>query len=330
LSVDKAIAQIKTTIDGFKYMFPGKTISIGETGWPSRGRWRDDAAPSRVNEAVYLRKFVTLADQEHVDYNLIEAFDQVWKYQDEGVAGANWGIWNANRIQKFPLNGGVVEHPSWPWYAVLGALCGSLLYASVGFRNPRLAVPAFALGNAYAIACNGTLPLLYDHWQLIDAIINLSLQAIFAYLVLQRADTILAGKMLPPRISAADTMAALRRGRIMFNYDSLSFLFLISATIFEFMLIFDGRYRDAPMPVFIIPVLAAAFRFWLKDKPKNLAWEDIVLANTLALAAIVNAVMEGANNLDFITWNAAAILMAAPIIMATEGKRGVRKVSRRT
>ncbi len=329
LSVDKAITQIKTTIDGFKYMFPGKTISIGETGWPSRGRWRANAAPSRVNEAVYLRQFITLADQEHVDYNLIEAFDQVWKYQEEGVAGANWGIWNTNRIQKFPLNGGVVEHPSWPWYAVLGALCGSLLYASVGFRNPRLAVPAFALGNAYAIACNGTLPMLYDHWQLIDAIINLSLQAIFAYLVLQRADTILAGKTLPPRISAADTMAALRRGRILFNYDSLSFIFLISATIFEFMLIFDGRYRDAPMPVFIIPVVAAAFRFWLKDKPKNLAWEDIVVANTLALAAIVDAAMEGANNLDFITWNAAAILMAAPIIMATEGKRAGRKVPKR-
>ncbi|MDE8342483.1 MAG: glycoside hydrolase, partial [Acidocella sp.] len=79
LNVDKAIAQLKTTIDGFKYMYPGKTISIGETGWPSRGRWRADAAPSRVNEAVYLRKFVTLADQEHVDYNLIEAFDQDWK-----------------------------------------------------------------------------------------------------------------------------------------------------------------------------------------------------------------------------------------------------------
>ncbi|MDR3520636.1 MAG: glycoside hydrolase [Acidocella sp.] len=329
LDVDKAIAQLKTTIDGFKYMYPGKIISIGETGWPSRGRWRADAAPSRVNEAVYLRKFVTLADQEHVDYNLIEAFDQDWKYENEGVAGANWGIWNAHREPKFPLNGGVVEHPSWPWYAVLGAICGSLLFASVRFRSSRLAVPSFALGNAYAIACAGTLPMLYDYWQVVDAIVNLSLQAVFAVMIIRRADAILAGEMLPPRVSAGATLAALRRGRLLFNYDSFSFLFLISAMIFQMMLVFDGRYREAPMAVFIIPVLGALFRFWTKDRPKNLTWEDILSANTLALAAIVSAVMEGANNLDFITWNMAALLMAAPIILATEGKRGVRKVKRR-
>src|ERR1700722_3384928 len=127
LNVDAAIANIKSTTDEFKTLFPGKTISIGETGWPSRGRWRKDAAPSRVNEAVFLREFVTLANQENVDYNLIEAFDQPWKYEDEGVTGANWGIWNAHRVQKFPLNGPVTEHPDWPWYAALGALSGCLL-----------------------------------------------------------------------------------------------------------------------------------------------------------------------------------------------------------
>src|SRR5271156_705622 len=115
LNVDASIANIRATTEKFKAMFPGKVLSIGETGWPSRGRWREDAAPSRVNEAVFLRKFVTLAQQEGVDYNLIEAFDQNWKYEDEGVAGANWGIWNAHRELKFPLNGPVTERPDWPW-----------------------------------------------------------------------------------------------------------------------------------------------------------------------------------------------------------------------
>jgi exo-beta-1,3-glucanase (GH17 family) len=333
LNVDAAIANIKTTTDQFKTLFPGKIISIGETGWPSRGRWRKDVAPSRVNEAVFLREFVTLATQEHVDYNLIEAFDQPWKYQDEGVAGANWGIWNAHRVQKFPLNGGVVEHPDWPWYAALGAIFGSLLFASTGFRNIRLAVPSFMVGNAFAIACAGTLPMLYFSWSYFttnwldfDAIVNLPLQAIFAVFIVRRADTLLAGKPVPPYVSAATTLSALRRGRLLFNYDSLWFIFLISAAIFQIMLVFDGRYRDAPMPVFIIPTVAAVFRFWTKDKPHNLGWEDILAGNVLAVGALASAIIEGPNNLDFITWNVAALVLAAPILIAQDGKKaGVKR-----
>jgi exo-beta-1,3-glucanase (GH17 family) len=325
LGVDDAIADIKTTTDEFKKLFPGKVISIGETGWPSRGRWRGDAAPSRVNEAVFLREFVTLARQEGVDYNLIEAFDQPWKYADEGVAGANWGIWNAQRVQKFPLNGGVTEHPDWPWYAVLGAVCGSLLFAATGFRNIRMAVPAFALGNGYAIACAGTLPMLYDHWLVLDAVVNLSLQAVFAVLAVRRADALLAGEALAPFTTAAATLAALRRGRLLVTYDSLWFLFLGSAAVFQMELVFDGRYRDAPMPVFIIPVFAAVLRFWTKDRPAHLGWEDILAANVLAIGAIASAVMEGSANLDFITWSLAAILFAAPVLMAQEGATKKRR-----
>ena len=325
LNVNAAIANIKTTTDEFKKMFPGKVISIGETGWPSRGRWRGDAAPSRVNEAVFLREFVTLADQEGVDYNLIEAFDQNWKYADEGVAGANWGIWNAHRVQKFPLNGPVTEHPDWPWYAALGALAGSLLFWSVGFRNIRLAVPSFALGNGYAIACMGTLPMLYDNWLRLDAVVNLSLQAVFAVMVIRRADAVLSGAPLPVVTTGAMTLAALRRGRLLMNYDSLWFIFLASAAIFQAMLVFDGRYRDAPMAVFIIPVIASVFRFWTKDKPKMMGWEEIVAGNALAILSIASAVMEGGANLDFVKWNVAALVLAAPVLMAQEGKRGVRK-----
>ncbi len=213
LSVDDALAEIGSTTARFKAMFPGKQISIGETGWPSRGRWRGPAAPSRVNEAVFLRRFVALADQEGVDYNIIEAFDQNWKYEDEGVAGANWGIWNAGRVQKFPLNGPVVEHPSWPWYAGLGALAGCLLFASAGFRNMRLAVPAFALGNGFAVACMGTLPMLYDNWLRLDAIVNLPLQALLAFAAIRRADAFLAGR--PPAVtrSGAQMLVGLRRLR---------------------------------------------------------------------------------------------------------------------
>ncbi len=316
LNVNRAIAEIKSTTEAFKLMFPGKTISIGETGWPSRGRWRGNAAPSRVNEAVFLRKFTTLADAEHVDYNLIESFDQPWKYEDEGVAGANWGIWNAHRVPKFPLNGPVTERPDWPWYAALGALGGWLLFAAVGFRNTRLLVASFALGNGFAIACMGTLPMLYDGWLRLDAAVNLLLQAAFAFLVIRRADVVLRGKKLPPVVTGTQTLAALRRGRLPMNYDSLWFVFLASAAIFEAMLVFDGRYRDAPMAVFIVPVIAAVLRFITRDRPKQLGWEEILAAYALALLALAGMFIEGQTNLDFMTWNFAAWIMAAPVVIA--------------
>ena len=299
----------------FKKMFPGKQISIGETGWPSRGRWRGPAAPSRVNEAVFLRRFVTLADKEGVDYNLIEAFDQNWKYEDEGVAGANWGIWNANRVQKFPLNGPVVEHPSWPWYAGLGALAGCLLFAATGFRNMRLAVPAFALGNGFALACMGTLPMLYDNWLRLDALVNLPLQALLAFAAISRAAAFLAGRSPARTRTGAEVLARLRRGCFGFDYGSLWFLFLASAAVFQALLVFDGRYRDAPMAVFIVPVMASVLRLWTLDHP-NLGWEEIFSAIALASLALVDFIIEGPENLDFITWNVAALVLAAPVLLA--------------
>ncbi|MGE4481296.1 glycosyl hydrolase family 17 protein [Acidocella sp.] len=314
LSVDGALAEIGATTETFKKMFPGKQISIGETGWPSRGRWRGPAAPSRVNEAVFLRRFVALADKEGVDYNLIEAFDQNWKYEDEGVAGANWGIWNANRVQKFPLNGPVVEHPAWPWYAGLGALGGCLLFASVGFRNMRLAVPAFALGSGFALACMGTLPLLYDRWLRLDALVNLPLQAVLAFAAIRRADAFLAARPPAATRNGAEILARLRRGRFWFDYGSLWFLFLVSAAVFEALLVFDGRYRDAPMSVFIVAVMASVLRLWTRDRPA-LGWEEVLSGTALAALALADLVIEGPQNLEFIMWNIAALVLAAPVLL---------------
>jgi exo-beta-1,3-glucanase (GH17 family) len=328
LSVDDALSKIQSTTDQFKKLFPGKQISIGETGWPSRGRWRGPAAPSRVNEAVFLRRFVTLAGQEGVDYNLIEAFDQNWKYEDEGVAGANWGIWDAHRAPKFPLNGAVTERPDWPWYAALGALAGCLLFWSVGFRNLRLALPAFALGNGFAIACMGTLPMLYDNWLRLDALVNLPLQALFAFLVIRRADAVLAGKTLPPVTTGAAVLASLRRFRLPLNYDSLWFGFMLSAAVLQVMMVFDGRYHDAPMPVYIVPVLAAVLRLWSKDKPQSMGWEELLAGFTLAAFALYSLFIEGPQNLEFIIWNCAALAFSAPVVLAAESKTQRRKRKR--
>jgi exo-beta-1,3-glucanase (GH17 family) len=300
--VDAALAGIRATVASLRERFPGKIISVGAAGWPSRGRWRGGAAPSRVNEAVFWRDFVTFAHQDKVDYNLVEAFDRNGAYRNEGVAGASWGLWTAQRALKFPLEGAVVEHPDWRWYAALGALMGSLLFGSVGFRNPRLAVPAFMLGNGFAIACIGTLPVLYDDGARLAASVNLPLQAVFAFMVIRRADAMLSGA--PPMPTAPR----------LFSYESLWFVFLAGAALSQALLVFDGRYRDAPLPAFIIPAIAALLRLWTRDRPAP-GWAETGAASALALLAIAGLGIEGTKNLDFVTWNLAALLLAAPVLM---------------
>ena len=61
LGVARTMAHVRDVFQRMQAMFPGRQIAIGEIGWPSRGRWREDAAPSRVNQAVFIREFITLS-----------------------------------------------------------------------------------------------------------------------------------------------------------------------------------------------------------------------------------------------------------------------------
>lgn len=317
VNVNAAIARIARTIAKTKKLFPGKRISVGETGWPSRGRWRGDAAPSRVNEAIFLRKFVTLADQDHIDYNLIEAFDQSWKYHDEGIAGANWGIWNAERQPKFPLSGPVVEMPHWPIDAGLAIGLALLLALSAAARDTRSLIAAFALANAITYAGASTWHVLYDNSLLLCAAINLPAQILLAWLFLRR------GTGRAGAIPAARTINLLRAslfGHATLRawwadlFDHLWFLFLITATIMQMMLVFDPRYRDAPFAVFAVPVVIAAIRLISSDDPALRDWRDALPSAALALGAVASAIIAGWLNTEFIIWSGCALLLAAPAL----------------
>ncbi len=69
--------------------FAPKDILIGETGWPSEGRQRETAVPSRINAAKFMRGFAALAEQHGWRYNLIEAFDQPW---NAATTKARWAV----------------------------------------------------------------------------------------------------------------------------------------------------------------------------------------------------------------------------------------------
>ncbi|MEH2569672.1 glycoside hydrolase family 17 protein [Bradyrhizobium sp. AZCC 2289] len=96
--------------------FPGKEILIGETGWPSAGRMREGALPSRTNQARIVSDILDLAKREGFRVNLIEAYDQPWKRQLEGTVGGYWGLFDAaKRVVKYPPGQVISNYPLWKW-----------------------------------------------------------------------------------------------------------------------------------------------------------------------------------------------------------------------
>src|SRR5450756_462426 len=94
--------------------FPGKEILIGETGWPSEGRMREGALPSRTNQARVVSEILGLAKQENFRVNLIEAYDQPWKRQLEGTVGGYWGLFDSvQRVVKYPPGEAISNFPFW-------------------------------------------------------------------------------------------------------------------------------------------------------------------------------------------------------------------------
>jgi exo-beta-1,3-glucanase (GH17 family) len=287
LGVDRAVARELSYYHQIQALFPGKPVIVGETGWPSLGRWRNDAAPGRVNEARYLHEFTEAAAGQGIEYNLIEGFDQEWKAAQEGTVGAAWGIWTSDRQPKFPQGLPVRDDPDWPWHAAASILLGALLLAVRRIRpSPGDIVLAMALGTALTWAWAETLPVAYDMDRRMAAVVNLAGQAA------------LAGVLLADR-------------RFAWVRASLEAVFLIVALYLQILLLIDPRYRDFPTPAFAVPLVAAAWR--LRDAAGE--WLEALAAAGLAGTAIAGAAQEGLANRQSLAWCAATMLLAAPPLL---------------
>ncbi|MEW9623950.1 glycosyltransferase family 2 protein [Rhodanobacter geophilus] len=121
-----AIGAALGSYENLQRLFPNKHIVIGEIGWPSNGDRHEYAYPSVSDEAIFLRQWFNVAKQLHLDYYVMEAFDQPWKEQLSGRTEAYWGMFNADRQPKFPFTGPVTEDTIWPWKALAASLLALL------------------------------------------------------------------------------------------------------------------------------------------------------------------------------------------------------------
>ncbi len=335
IGIDRAVAHVDDAYREMRRLFPGKQIAIGETGWPSRGRQRADARPGRVNEARFLRAFLTLSRAEHFDYNFIEAFDETWKYESEGIVGANWGVFNAARGAKIPVFGPISEDPAWPAHAAL-CIAAGLALTWIGFagtssptarRRDVLCVGGMLLGAAWGLGVTVALATLYDVHLEIAAAVNIVGQAALAVLAMLRLSGWLAAC---PSRSARETSEAVRalltRGRLpplAGAFEDLCFLFVWTAAVMEMLLVFDPRYREFPLSTFAVPIVVALGRLGWRDGVRAPAGRlELLVGGALLVGAMASAVQEGPLNGQAIAWNACAVLLSIVPLGASVMARG--------
>ncbi|MGZ5051800.1 MAG: glycoside hydrolase family 17 protein [Methylobacter sp.] len=267
--IERIVKQVQKEADAIA---PGKPILIGESGWPGEGRQRGWSVPSVVNEAKFIRALITVANKNGFDYNIVEAFNQSWKSELEGVVGANWGLYSVDRKEVFPLTGLVYENPDWMNHTITSAVIFLIvvLFAWKPLRAlpwPRLAffllftqLLAFLLTNMSEHLWYTS----YSNWQRFQTLLLVGLNATLAVLILQRSYGLLANRTANPKLGA-------------WIY-TLHMVFAAYAIYKTFGLAVDGRYISFPIQAVYVPVvgiLGLMLTRYLIERPQSFAPMEI-------------------------------------------------------
>ncbi len=286
--------------------FPGKEILIGETGWPSTGRMRDGALPSRINQARFISELLDRARREDFRVNMFEAYDEPWKRQWEGTVGGHWGLLDGdNRKLKYPTGGTISNYPFWKLQLACGlALCISVFGSALLALRRRRATPELASWAAVATSATvGGILLgvtaektLYESYGLGWLARGLLLiLAITAPLLCSNA--YIYGRTLPTFLELIGPRQSRTR-----SPSSMILGFTLMATTMTALesalgLVFDPRWRDFPFAGLTMAVVP----FWTltllnRQKPGKRAIAEAVFASLFAIAALYILFNEGSQN----------------------------------
>jgi exo-beta-1,3-glucanase (GH17 family) len=308
--VESAIAHVRDIHALMQKEFPGRTLLIGETGWPSEGRQRQGASPSVVNQARFIREFLAFTSEAQVPYNVIEAFDQPWKRRQEGAVGGYWGLYTNEREAKFSLVDPVVEEPRWIWALGLGVLL------SVGFLAATLAsgvklraltativaVGGYVTGCVLASEAKTAWAASRNQTEFAIAIAWSVLALVTAWWFVRNV-----------AVSGDKSREPLRGWRI------LRFIWLFSATVVALLLVMDSRYRDFPIALFLTPVGAMVLALLATRERLGVGLEERIMAGWLLAAAGVIAVLEGFQNGSALAWCALLAVFSLSVLLPRRG-----------
>lgn len=317
--INDAMAHVKKIRSEIAGKIPGKDILIGETGWPSEGRMREDALPSRENQARFMRGFIQLAESEHWRYNLIEAFDQPWKRANEGAVGGFWGLYDKNRSDKGVFSGPVTNYADWELLMLQSIFIAALTLVIVRRHPPesygRWAILSFvAAAGAILISLQGHQFTIISRnsWEYIWAIVILLL-ATCSYLTC--IHSIASTKTVSPEpfTSALNWLAKPRHmNQIIFNA-LLRAAILFCALVAVTGLIFDARYRSFNNFAFAIPAFTYLWMYKEAETNSTNSGVEKFSALFLAVGGLFILVNETPLNLQADIWVLISWVLAYPL-----------------
>lgn len=301
--------------------FPAKEILIGETGWPSAGRMREGALPSRTNQARVVSEILDLAKREKFRVNLIEAYDQPWKRTLEGTVGGYWGLIDASqRAVKYPPGEPISNYPFWKLQMACGMALSFFVFLAGWLTlrrrpwQPRLAAwvavgtSATVSGMLLGIAADKMFYESYGvgGWLQWGALLAAGIAA-----PMLCANAAMSGRPLPTFLD----LLGPREGRTRSVLTALLGFVLIVTTLIAAQtalgFTFDPRYRDFPFASLTMAVVPFAV-LMLINRPKEgvRPIAESAFAGLLAAAAIFTGFNEGGQNWQAM-WTCAIYLLFA-------------------
>jgi len=309
--------------------FPGKEILIGETGWPSQGRMRAGALPSRTNQARVVSEILDLAKRENFRVNLIEAYDQPWKRQLEGTVGGYWGLFDSvQRALKYPPGEAISNFPFWKLQMGSGMALSVMVFGAAWLSlrrrpwTPRLAswvavgISATTAGILLGVAFDKMIYESYGvgGWLGWGALLTAAIAS-----PLLCANALMAGRSVPTFLELLGPRDG-RTGSVLTAILGAALLVttLIAAeTALGF--VFDPRYLDFPFAALTMAVVPLSTLMLLNrptegDRPIA----ETVFAGLLAGAAVYTVFHEGADNWQS-WWTCAVYFLLAVTLWRARG-----------
>ena len=319
-----AAAHVEQIRRRMEVAFPGKEILIGETGWPSAGRMRDAALPSRTNQARVVSEILDLAKRQNFRVNLIEAYDQPWKRQLEGTMGGYWGLFDSvHRALKYPPGVAISNYPYWKLHMAAGMVLAVLVFAVAWLTLRRKPwTPRFTSWLAVGLSATSAGALLgvaydkmyYESYGIGGWLFWGFLLAAGIASPLLGSYALMSGKPLPTFIELLGPSDY--RGKS-WTAVILGFVLMVTAVIGAATAVgfaFDPRYKDFPFAALTMAVVPFSM-LSLLNRPKEgvRPIAEATFAGLLVLTAIYVGFNEGPDNWQSLWSCAIYVLLAATL-----------------
>ncbi|MDP1868680.1 MAG: beta-(1-6) glucans synthase [Bradyrhizobium sp.] len=326
-----AAAHVESIYKRMAVAFPAKEILIGETGWPSAGRMREGALPSRANQAKVVSEILALAKRENFRVNLIEAYDQPWKRQLEGTVGGYWGLIDAaQRAVKYPANAAISNYPLWKLQMAAGMGLSILVFGAALLTlrrrpwTPRLAawvavsISATAAGILLGVAFD---KMFYESYGIGGWLKWGGLLAAGIASPMLCANALMSGRALPTFVQLLGPRDQRARSVLTFLLGAALLVTTLIGAETALGFIFDPRYKDFPFAALTMAVLP----FWTLmalNRPQEgiRPIAESVFAGVFAAAALYTGINEGKDNWQSLWTCAVFVLLAVTLWRARDAQ----------